>query len=491
MSVSIIYSLFATDSYKLGHAEQYPEGTELVYSNWTPRDFSYLNESLGEIPEEFKLKKIPVVGLKAVIMDLFEDWKINFFQRGWEFISKEIDEVIPYFHSNPEVFKARFLALHKLGYLPLTLRAMEEGSLCEERIPMLTIENSNPEFFWLTNFMETSLSANLWLPLTSAATASVYRQIAEYFATKSGCPLEFVDWQIHDFSLRGMSNIKAGAFSGLGHLHFFKGTDNVPAVVLKRKFYNASGLIGGSVPATEHSVMCCGSTLEGGELSLFRRLITETYPSGVVSIVSDTWDYWKVLTEYARLLKNEILGRKEDALGLSKVVFRPDSGDPEAIICGDHNAPIDSPEYKGSIQVLWEIFGGEINEKGYKVLSPRVGLIYGDSITPERCYNILKRLTGMGFSTSCVVFGVGSYTYQYRTRDSLGFALKTTACKINGQYFPVFKQPKGCGFKSSAKGFLTVTLGENGKQIIGEYDTPRVVTGNLLKRLISDGRLHE
>lgn len=185
-----------------------------------------------------------------------------------------------------------------------------------------------------------------------------------------------------------MSGIYDAAQSGVGHLTSFIGTDSVASIDYAEEYYNATGVVGVSVPATEHSVMCLGS--EESEIETFRRLICELYPSGVVSIVSDTWDFWRVITEFSVKLKSEILNRQPNALGLAKVVFRPDSGDPVKIICGDPDAERDSPAYKGAVQCLWEIFGGTETAQGYKVLNERVGLIYGDSITLERAQNILK-----------------------------------------------------------------------------------------------------
>ena len=156
-------------------------------------------------------------------------------------------------------------------------------------------------------------------------------------------------------------------------------------------------------------------------------MITETYPAGIVSIVSDTWDYWKVITEFIPTLKSEILARD------GKVVIRPDSGDPVKIICGDPDAKPGSPEFKGSVECLWETFGGTETATGYKLLDGHIGLIYGDSITLERCEAICSQLEAKGFASTNVVFGIGSYTYQYVTRDTFGFAMKATYGEVNGK----------------------------------------------------------
>ena len=200
--------------------------------------------------------------------------------------------------------------------------------------------------------------------------------------------------------------------------------------------------------------MCMGTKEE--EIETFRRLITQTYPDGIVSIVSDTWDYWKVLTEYVPELKDEILARE----GI--LTIRPDSGDPVKILVGDSSAPVGSPQHKGSFQLMWEILGGEINDKGFKVLAPQINLIYGDSITLERAKAITSGLIEKGFMPK-MILGIGSYTYQYNTRDTLGFAMKATFGVVNGVEQEIFKDPvTDDGTKKSARGLIAVNLGENG-----------------------------
>jgi nicotinamide phosphoribosyltransferase len=274
-----------------------------------------------------------------------------------------------------------------------------------------------------------------------------------------------VSWQGHDFGMRGMFGLEAAALSGAGHLLSFTGTDTVPAIDFLESYYHADAtkeVVGGSVPATEHSVMCMGTP--EGEFETFKRLVTEVYPKGVVSIVSDTWDLWTVLTDYLPRLKDAILARD------GKVVIRPDSGDPVDILCGQvipgrdyrdivENANVDRslPVYKGVIELLWDTFGGTVNEKGFKQLDPHIGAIYGDSITVERADEICKRLAAKGFASTNVVFGIGSYTYQYVTRDTFGFAMKATYGEVNGEGRAIWKKPvTDNGTKTSAKGLLSV-----------------------------------
>lgn len=288
--------------------------------------------------------------------------------------------------------------------------------------------------------------------------------------------------QGHDFSSRGMSGVYDAAQSGVGHLTSFIGTDSVASIDYAEEYYNATGVVGVSVPATEHSVMCMGT--EDSELETFKRLICELYPSGVVSIVSDTWDFWRVITEFTVALKSEILARQPNALGLAKLVFRPDSGDPVKIICGDPDAEVGSPAYKGAVECLWEVFGGTTTDQGYKVLNERVGLIYGDSITLDRAQRILEGLEAKGFASNNLVFGIGSFTYNYLTRDTFGFAVKATWGQVNGVGRELFKDPiTDSGVKKSAKGLLRIEGSLNGFTLFDEQTAEQEQGGALKQSL--------
>src|SRR6202000_2281837 len=228
--------------------------------------------------------------------------------------------------------------------------------------------------------------------------------------------------------------------------------------------------------------MCMGT--QDGEIKTVERLISEVYPAGIVSIVSDTWDFWQVITEFLPLLKTRILERN------GKVVIRPDSGDPVKIIIGDTDAPAGSPEYKGAIECMWEIFGGTITPKGYKLLDGHIGLIYGDSITTERQAAILEGLKKKGFASYNVVLGIGSYTYEYVTRDTFGFAMKATYGEVNGVGRDIFKDPKtDDGTKKSAKGLLQITKDDKGKYQLKDQCTWIEEQRGELKEIFRDGKL--
>jgi len=469
-----INPLHLIDAYKYDHRRQYPEGTQLVFSNFTPRN--------SRIPG---VDKITFFGLQYYLKQyLIHTWNEGFFTQNLDDVLREFNRRKNTSLGPNQIGDSHISALHKLGYLPIKILALPEGSVVPIKVPMLVMWNTHPDFFWLTNYLETSLSACLWQMCNSATIAREYKKLFLESAVKTGGNLNFVPFQGHDFSFRGMSSVESAAMSGAAHLLFFLGTDTIPAVDFLEQFYEADcekELIGASVPATEHAVMCMG--MKDGEFETFRRLVTEIYPGGIVSIVSDTWDLWTVLTDYLPRLKNEIMARE------GKVVIRPDSGNPVDIICGKqrHYSFEDGNDYesgwenipfgeaktnkeKGIIELLWDVFGGTVNEQGYKVLNPHIGCIYGDAITIDRAREICTRLKAKGFASTNWVAGIGSYTYQYNTRDTLGFAMKATYGEIEEIFEPsieevstvtvsreIFKDPiTDSGEKKSAKGLIAV-----------------------------------
>lgn len=465
--------ILLTDGYKVDHRRQYPTGTTLVYSNWTPR-----KSRIDGVDE------VVFFGLQYFIKKyILEDFETYFFNQPKEKVVKEYSRRINNYLGENQVGTKHIEALHDLGYIPMVIKALPEGASVPMRVPMFTMYNTNPDFFWLTNYFETLLSAVIWMPCTSATIAKQYRKILDKYAVETSSVPEFVDWQGHDFSMRGMSGIEASVSSAAAHLLSFTGTDTIPAIDFLEKYYNANSdeeLIGGSVSATEHSVMCMGTT--EGELETFKRLICEVYATGIVSIVSDTWDLWKVLTAYLPALKNEITNRT------GKVVIRPDSGDPVDIICGNPNGK-NEQEIKGVIELLWDVFGGYVNEKGYKQLIPQIGAIYGDSITLERAIQICEGLKAKGFASTNVVLGIGSFTYQYNTRDTFGFAMKATYGEVNGEGREIFKDPvTDDGTKKSAKGLIKIESRNGNYVLVDQVRWPIEKEGEL-KEVFRDGKL--
>ena len=515
----------ALDAYKTGHKFQYPEHTQYVYSNMTARSSGH-----AQMTDMFD-NKVVFVGLQVFIQEfLIGQWNEGFFKRSRDVVVAEYKRRMDTYLGPDAVDVTHIGELHDLGYLPLLIKSLPEGSRVDIKVPFLTVVNTLPQFFWLTNYIETVMSNELWKMSTVATIGYEYRRLLNKYVDLTGSDKGFADWQLHDFSMRGLSGLADSAKVGAAHLMTAgHGSDTLPAIDYLEQYYGANAeteLIGGSVPATEHSVMCMGGLED--EVGTFRRLITEVYPSGVVSIVSDTWDFWNVITNTAKTLKEEILARTTNGLGLAKVVFRPDSGDPVKIVAGltyfnyeDYcGTGIQFPEedvvkyknsfyqyeidyeqgygetwgykvvigeevpsyvVKGAVECLWDIFGGDITDKGYKTLNQRVGLIYGDSITLQRAEAILQRLAVKGFSAGNIVFGVGSYTYQYITRDTFGMAMKATYGVVDGAARELFKDPAtGDGIKKSAKGLIRIER-ENGKFVLYDQQTKeQELTGELI-----------
>jgi nicotinamide phosphoribosyltransferase len=377
------------------------------------------------------------------------------------------------------------------------------------KVPVLTIYNTHPDFFWVTNYLETIISNLLWKPMTSATIAYQYRKVLTKWQEKTDAEKSwFIDWQGHDFSMRGMDSIAATISSGLGHATSFMGSDSLPVIHGARKFYGEEGPVVGSVNATEHSVMCAGGADD--EVGTFKRLL-ETYPTGILSVVSDTWDLWKVCTEHVVTLKEEILSRD------GKLVIRPDSGDPVDILCGINSRVLwtdsdsasktsEHPSYKGVIELLWDVFGGTINEQGYKVLDSHIGAIYGDSITIDRADEICRRLEAKGFASTNVVLGIGSFTYQYNTRDTFGFAMKATYIELEEVNYQtpesvepeitivgreIFKDPiTDDGTKKSATGLLWVDKNTDGEYVLFDKVTWEGEGRGFLQTIYNDGKFY-
>lgn len=489
-----------TDGYKLAHHVQYPKGTTLVYSNLTPRSNKYFPNADGAT----------VFGIQYFIKKyLIDEFNKNFFNKPEEeVVAKFKRRIDTFLGTDNNVGIEHIRALHKLGYLPLKIKALPEGTLCPIRVPYLTIVNTHPDFFWLTNYLETLISCELWLPVTSATHSRLALKALKEHCERVG--IELNPFLVHDFSMRGMAGLEAAVVSGMAHLTSFVGSETIPAIEALEDYYDCDvekELIAGTVPATEHSVMCAGGDIN--EFETYKRLINEIYPTGYVSIVSDTWDYWNVITNYLPRLKNNIMARN------GRVVIRPDSGDPVDIVCGLYTNPhynaihkdgkyyisdvgdsldmlveVSRAEFYGSYFLLWEIFGGTINEKGFKILDSHIGMIYGDSINLERQRAIYERLEAKGFTASNLVLGYGSYTFQYNTRDQLGQAVKATYCEINGEPHEIYKNPKtDDGTKKSLKGLICVKKDESGKYYAIDQVSKEIEDTGCLKTVFLNGEL--
>lgn len=484
-----IAGLLATDSYKCTHRAAYDlaGNTTRVYSNWTNRGSRIAG-----------VDKVVHFGLQAFLEDLKFTWA--------PFFEADEDEVVALYRERLANFlpvnfdDSHIRNLHRLGYLPLEFKAVPEGTRVPLRVPSFTIENTEPNAFWLTNYVETIISTSIWQASTSATIAHRNRKLLDDWALKTGGTKEDVNFQGHDFSTRGMSSPESAAMSGAGHLLNFNGTDSIIALDWIDQNYGGEYLAA-SVPATEHSVMCAGAAVLG-ERELFSRILDE-YPTGIASVVSDTFDLWKVLTEFLPSMHDKIMARD------GKLVIRPDSGDPADILCGTWRINPDetgdyvispnghevsmsgrtSPDEFGVIELLWNEFGGTINEKGYKVLDSHVGAIYGDSITFDRANEINERLAAKGFASINWVAGWGSWTYcGQNTRDTFGSAIKATWAEVDGVAYDLMKDPiTDDGLKKSAKGRLAVQRDEAGELYLIEQATPEQEAASELKTIWKDG----
>jgi nicotinamide phosphoribosyltransferase len=469
--------ILALDFYKLSHKEMMKESVTKMYETWTAR-----GSRLDGVDSAvwFGLQST----IKSTLIDYFKE---AFFDLELEDVINEYKRVLKYTLTidNPET--SHIEKLHKLGYLPIKIKALKEGLSVPVRVPMMTIENTHEDFAWLVGYLETIISCELWHKTTVATIAKQYRNIADEYAIKTVGSTDFVDFQIHGFEMRGMVGVNGAMNSGAGHLVFFKGSDTVPAYFFLEQYYNANiekELLITSLPASEHTLQCTYAD----DYTYIKTMITEKIPKGLVSLVIDGYDYWNVMTSIIPSLKNEIEERD------GKTIFRGDSGNIVDIICGTEKkfGSGITAEEKGSIEILWEIFGGTINSKGYKELNPKVGYIFGDGVTVERAKDILNRLELKGFASINIALGVGSYTYQYVTRDTLAHALKCTYAVIDGEETFIFKDPKtDDGTKKSQKGKVVVVLEDNKLKLIDGLndEQEKAVVENQLVEVFKDGKL--
>lgn len=421
----------------------YPDHLEEVESNYTSRKSRV--DGINHVVQ---------FGLQAWLRDLQKNWNA-FFATPKEEAIQQYKDTIETFVS-PDFTYDHVEALHDLGYLPIRFEAVPEGTLVPIGVPAILIKSTHKDFAWLVNYLESDLSAGIWHPQTVATIAWNLRRIFEKAAEVTGGPKEAVDWQLHDFSYRGQVNREAAASSGAAHLLSFFGSDAVVAVPwVKSNYSGNNGLIAASVPATEHSVMCAYG--RANEIDAFENQL-DRFPTGILSVVSDTYSLRQVIEDFLPRLKDKILARD------GKLVIRPDSGDPADIICGTEREFGKGEDFyaKGAIEALWDEFGGTVNEKGFKVLSEKIGLIYGDGMFADRIKDINARLAAKGFASTNWVAGIGSYSYQMVTRDTFGSAVKATFVVVDGDERNIQKDPEtDDGTKKSATGRLAVGTNQN------------------------------
>lgn len=537
-----INPLYRSDGYKPGHKAMLAPGTTRLYGTWIPRSIKYAPPGV---------KKILSFGHQFGWRWINDEFVENFFNVPWSEGLKFAEDMNGYLGLPYD--GQHFRELHELGYLPIRVKAIPEGIETGPNIPHQTIINTVDGFAWLPLYLETIISSLAWKPATSATIALQYRRNTEKWVKKTDPNQSFlIPFMCHDFAGRGLDP-HSMLSSGLGHATSFRGSDELIVIPGARYFYDEpeNEVCINSVSASEHSVSCTNifyyeAKLKNGELDteiewyysfdlpcdgnvqnpdylaiaecLMLKDWLVKFPTGILSYVCDTFNTWKSTTHIVPRLKNEIMSRD------GKLVLRPDSGDPVDIICGYENEfisvdgdnkhlgsdsywykPIDTPEAKGVIELLWDCFGGQINEQGYKVLDSHIGCIYGDSINLERQIAIYERLAAKGFASTNIVLGVGSFTYQFNTRDSFGFAAKGAWFEIlqDGERigFNIFKDPiTDDGTKKSLKGLQMVWNNNpncNGNEILFDGNDDFQVKGEctweeedrgLLQVIFEDGK---
>ena len=408
--------LLIADAYKFSHSGMYPENTTNLFSTLTARN------SFKDRFRDFYWDKDWVTQEVMKHVSEFFDVIIGLNIYDWEPIKKYLGESISIDIADQmllNIWELRLWIREHNGDLPIIIKVAKSQFCQEFQTPLITIElhesAQQRRFVWLVNFFETIILQNIWQFTTSATIARDLYAMMSGFAIATCEDREFVRYQGHDFSMRGMSSLDSAIKSGQGHLKFFKGSDTLIA-----------GSNARAIPGTEHSIMTALG--KDRELETYQNLLNK-FPSGMLSIVSDTWDLWNVFENILPKLKEQILKRD------GKIIIRPDSGNPIDIICG-------TKEQKGSLEYLWEIFGGTVNSKGFKVLNPKIGLVYGDGMNHDSIIKILEKMKKMKFASSNIVFGLGAFIYQYNTRDTLGFAMKATAIQFDGKdWVDLIKDP--------------------------------------------------
>lgn len=409
MSKNIILN---ADSYKYSQFNQYPEGTEYVYSYIESRGGKFDTTvffGLQAFIREYLTERVTmemVDEAEAIITAHGEPFN----REGWEYIVR--------FHN---------------GILPVHIRAVPEGTVVPTKNVLVDIINTDPKCYWLTSFLETALLRAVWYPTTVATNSREIKKVILDALIRTGTPAD-IDFKLHDFGARGVSSRESAGIGGAAHLVNFMGTDTIEALLFARRYYYAD-MAGFSVPAMEHSTVT--SWGREREVDSYRNMVAKNgKPGGIVSAVSDSYDIFNACKLWGTELKQDILDSG------ATLVVRPDSGDPAAVVLR-------------CLQILEEHFGSTINEKGFKVLN-NVRVLQGDGITLESIGLILDTAIAKGFSADNLVFGQGGALLQIVNRDDQKFAMKCSAAKVNGEWVDVFKDPITDKGKQSKKGILAL-----------------------------------
>jgi nicotinamide phosphoribosyltransferase len=487
------------DFYKLSHV--------MFYKNVTGTYATCVNR----VSRRAGIDKMVVFGIQAFVKNVNDYFNTKFFNLPED---EAVERFVFFNNKTGNVVNEKFVnkvrELHRLSYLPIRIKALKEGSAVNYNTPFLTIQSTDENSFWVAQWIETWLSNETWRACTSATTAFYYRKILNRHNAKTS-DLDWIkDWQTHDFSARGMAGWFDASISGAAHCLSSLGSDTCSVVDFVDYYYSGdNGLILSSVPASEHSIQQTYLDPNTNDVfesdCIYTQNTIDTFPTGIVSQVSDGYDYYGFLENVLPRFKDAIMARD------GKFVIRPDSSPktPYEIIVGDPDAPEGSIEHKGSIEWLYELFGGTINSKGYKVLDPHVGLIYGDAISLIIWDKILTGLEDKGFSSDNIVVGVGSASYTGYggglypvenpqpygiSRDTCGLAIKETAVASGfGEeqvWRPTYKDPKTDNSgKKSHRGFIMIE--QNGTEFIVHQNATREQEGQgALELVYENGKIH-
>lgn len=461
------------DYYKAVHAEMLPQKMTKSVSYFTPR--------MSRID---RWDKVVMFGLQGMIKTyLIDHFNREFFERPFAEVIGEYKRVLDNTLGQNVYGIEKIEKLHRLGYLPIEIMALPEGTRVPVHVPMFGITNTHPEFAWLPQALESLISAESWHPMIAATVGYTYREIVnKYYALTCDDTIERAK-ALGAFDFRGEECTESAIKAGAGWCMSFLNTATVPVVPYLEQMYDCDCTkepVAFGSPSTEHAVMCSNFAVDGDEITLLRRLLTEIYPNTSFSVVLDSYDYWHVIDTLLPLLKEEILSHN------GCMLMRGDSGDCVEVVTK-------------TVFKLWEEFGGTVNSKGYKVLNPHVKAIYGDSITVQRCEQIYQILMENGFACSNVALGVGSFSFQCIeedgvlkpfTRDTFSSCIKATYCEIDGKPYPIFKDPKEGGFKKSQRGCCVVFEENGGLQYRdGLSWEEAAVAENLLQTVFKDGVL--
>lgn len=465
------------DFYKAVHAEMLPKNITKSVSYFTPR--------MSRVKRWDKVVMFGLQGfIKTYLIDYFNE---EFFDKPFEEIIYEYKRIMDASLGKDTYKIDKIENLHKLGYLPIEIVALPEGTMVPMHVPMFGITNTHKDFAWLPQALESLVSAEMWHPMLAATVGKTYRDIVNYYYDLTCDDSIPKSKALGAFDFRGEECLESAVKAGAGWCLSFLNTATVPTIPYLEKNYfcdcTKEDVAYGS-PSTEHSVMCSNYAIDGDEITLLRRLLTEIYPNTSFSAVLDSYDYWNVINNILPQLKTEIMNHN------GCMLMRGDSGDCVEVVTK-------------TVFKLWDEFGGTINSKGYKVLDPHVKAIYGDSITVQRCEEIYKILMENGFSCSNVALGVGSFSFQCIeedgflkpfTRDTFSSCIKATYCEIDDKPFPIFKNPKDGGFKKSQKGCCRVYTRCDGSiyyedELTWEQATDYEKHGNMLIPVFKDGEL--